>query len=153
MVEMTFIARDVRVKRKKTITNKERRLLFESFPVFRRGSRGFKAQKRESIWRSAPRSARVWEFCSETGSSPLWRASRQGAVGWRGARPDGDDRSVVGIHVPLTCYCELPAAPADNCHLSQGRRSQRDKPSLCLRRCLLLAPRSPASSPALNPGD
>lgn len=42
-----------------------------------------------------------------------------------GGRADREDRVVRGIHAPLTCYCELPAAPADNCHLSLGKRSQR----------------------------
>lgn len=47
-------------------------------------------------------------------------------AGWGlGACPDGEDHSVKGIHVPLTCYCELPAALADNCHLSLGKHSQR----------------------------
>lgn len=150
---MTLIARDGRLKKKKK-NNRERRLWFESFPVFRRGSRGFKApnasqfgdqpQDRPMFVSSACRQEAP--RCGEQAGRGPW------GVGGR-AHPDGDDRSVVGIHVPLTCYCELPAAPADNCHLSQGRRSQRDKPSLCLCRCLLLAPRSPASSPALNPGD
>lgn len=38
---------------------------------------------------------------------------------------DGEDHIVMGIHAPLTCYCELPAVLADNCHSSLGKRSQR----------------------------
>lgn len=63
-----------------------------------------------------PESPHVCKFCLETGSSLLWQASRLGGL--------GDDHSVKGIHAPLTCYCELPAALADNCHLSLGKHGQ-----------------------------
>lgn len=43
----------------------------------------------------------------------------------RGLGPSADDHVVKGIHAPLTCYCELPAALADNCQQSLGKHSQR----------------------------
>lgn len=46
-------------------------------------------------------------------------------AGGLGAGTDRDNHSVKGIHAPLTCYCELPAALADNCHVSLGKGGQR----------------------------
>lgn len=81
-------------------------------------------------------SPHVCKFCLETGSSLWWQASRLGACA------DREDHSVRGIHAPLTCYCELPAALDDNCHLSLGKHSQRQAEGqpFCVYRCYL--PRS-----------
>lgn len=88
--------------------------------------------------------------------SSAWRqeAPRGGRhAGWGlGACADGEDHSVRGIHAPLTCYCELPAALADNCHLSQGKQSKAGIETAILCLPLLLTLRSPGPSPALNPG-
>lgn len=54
---------------------------------------------------------------SETGSVPWYRLGS--------AADREEDDSVRGIHTPLTCYCELPAAPDDNYHPSLGKPSER----------------------------
>lgn len=76
-------------------------------------------------------------------ASSAWRqeapcCGRQ--AGWGlGTCADGDNHSVKGIHAPLTCYCELPAALADNCHLSLGKHSQTQAEGqpFCFCRCSL----------------
>lgn len=153
MVEMTFIARDVSFFFffLKLIKNDGNSLSCSPF-----SDEAHKASKRKTRvnLEISPKIGPCLWVLLEDRKLPAVASKQAGGSRVGEAWPDGDDRSVVGIHVPLTCYCELPAAPADNCHLSHGRHSQRDKLSLCLHCCcLLLAPRSHASGPALNPGN
>lgn len=65
----------------------------------------------------------------------------QAGWGLRG-RAERDDHIIRGIHAPLTCYCELPAALADNCHLSLGKRSQRKAEGRPFCMCRSSSPRT-----------
>lgn len=69
---------------------------------------------RESLW---PLMRSAW---GQEAPNSGWRA------GWGlGVCAEQEDHSVRGEHAPLTCYCELPAAPANELPLVSGEDSQR----------------------------